>query len=88
MGFIDRELARLNRALDCGVGDSRYPEIYAAQQALAWVLEPAIAASPMAYLTGNAEASADCWADSRPEKLSETARQGLCHPHKHLPEHH
>jgi hypothetical protein len=81
MSFIDRELARLNRALDDGVGNPRYPEIYAAQQALAWVLEPNVARSPFAYITGNAEASEDCWADSHRAKLSDTGPLELCRQH-------
>ena len=61
MSFVDRELARLNRALDCGVGDPRYAEIYAAQVALAWVSEPSLVASPFDYLSGSkAAASEDC----------------------------
>ena len=88
MSFIERELARLNRALDVGADNPRYPEIYAAQQALAWALEPAIAASPMVLLTGNAEASRDCWADTRLGKSSETPRSEDSPEGKPLPELH
>ena len=82
MGFIDRELARLNRALDDGAGGPRYYEIYAAQQALAWVLEPTLVAPPLAYLTGSAEASADCWADSRLGTSSDNGPSDECPPRK------
>ena len=60
MGFVKRELAKLSRALDEGVGNPRYPEIYAAQQALAWALEPTGYRAPMAYLTDIPEGSVDC----------------------------
>jgi len=60
MGFIDRELARLHRALDVGAGSPRYFELYAAQQALAWAMEPEGFASPSSYLTDTQEGSGDC----------------------------
>lgn len=50
MGFVERELERLNCALNEGVGDPRYPEIYAAQQALSWALDPTGFRSPYNYL--------------------------------------
>lgn len=53
MSFIQRELDKLNRALDCGAGDPNYLQYYAAQQALAWALDPNCAASPYAMISGN-----------------------------------
>lgn len=68
MGYIERELGRLHKALDEGVGDPRYPEIYAAQQALSWALDPQAFRAPMAYLKGIREGSVDCPAcHSRPQ---------------------
>jgi hypothetical protein len=46
---VEREFYRLNNALNGSVADPRYPEIYAAQQALAWVMDPNIARSPSNY---------------------------------------
>ena len=40
MSFIQRELDKLNNALNEGVGDPNYPQYYAAQQAMAWALRP------------------------------------------------
>ena len=66
MSFIDRELARLNRALDQGAGNPRYPEIYAAQQALAWACDPEAFRAPWDYLSGIPASSEDCLAVRRP----------------------
>jgi hypothetical protein len=66
MGFVERELEKLNRALDDGVGNPRYPEIYAAQQALAWALDPEGFQSPSAFVTCSEADSAGCSAGSRP----------------------
>ena len=52
MGFIERELARLHKALDGAAGNPRQPEIYAAQQALCWALDPQAYASPFNFVTG------------------------------------
>lgn len=60
MGIVEREMERLDHALDDGVGNPRYPEIYAARQALAWVLEPTSAIAPLTYLAemaGEAEST-------------------------------
>jgi hypothetical protein len=52
MTHLQQELSRLECALDNGVGNPRYPEIYAARQALAWALDPGATRSPSAYITG------------------------------------
>lgn len=65
MSFVAREMERLNRALDEGVGNPRYPELYAAQQALAWALEPSSAISPYAYLTSTDADAGGCSAVCR-----------------------
>ena len=57
MSFIQRELERLERALDSGVGNPRYPEIYAARQALAWAVDPGTARPPCAYLMSTSSGS-------------------------------
>jgi hypothetical protein len=74
MSFIQRELQRLGRALRNAPDGGDYAEIYAAQQALAWVLEPAVVQRPSLLLTSSEVGEADCWADIRLETLSETDR--------------
>lgn len=71
MGFVSRELERLSRALDGSVGNPRYPELYAAQQALAWALEPASAIAPYTYLTDMAAAAEGCSAVCHQGRLSD-----------------
>lgn len=68
MTYIQRELERLERALDNGVGNPRYPEIYAARQALAWAVDPEAFRAPYAYLNGTPEGSADCPAGPCPPR--------------------
>jgi len=68
MTYIQRELERLERALDNGVGNPRYPEIYAARQALAWAVDPESARSPHAYLSDIPVGSRDCPACHRPPR--------------------
>ena len=43
---IEAELGRIERALREPQTDDRYCQLYAAQQALAWAMDPASAASP------------------------------------------
>lgn len=59
MGIIDRELAKLGHALRVAP-QGRYQELYAAQQALSWALDPQCFKSPAAMLTGTLEDEADC----------------------------
>lgn len=75
MDEVKNELAKLGRALlDPALSDRR-DELYAAQQALAWVTEPTLALSPLAHLTTHYIAAADKGysAHSRPPPLSGTA---------------
>lgn len=60
MGFIGRELERLGHALCADPRPEREAELYAAQQALAWALDPAIAMSPYAMLTDSAATGTGC----------------------------
>lgn len=57
MSFIQREIDRFNAAIRSG--ESNREELYAAQQALAWVMEPEGFASPAAMLMGIQEGSKD-----------------------------
>ncbi len=66
MSFVQRELERLGHALSASPQGDHYAELYAAQQALAWALEPAVIQSPSRLLTSSEVGEADCWADIRP----------------------
>ena len=46
MGFVQRELEHIERDLREPQSSERYCQLYAAQQALSWVLEPSGFASP------------------------------------------
>jgi len=57
MSFVQRELDRLGRALRAQQAPENYAKLYAAQQALAWAMEPDGFASPMtAIVRSSAEA--------------------------------
>jgi hypothetical protein len=68
MSFIQRELDRLGRALRVPQTPESYAQLYAAQQALAWAMEPdgfaspfvAIARSSSEPLMGTQEDSGGC----------------------------
>lgn len=60
MSFLQRELDRLQGALLDPSNRDRYSELYAAQQALAWALEPGGYASPTRLLMGILEDLEDC----------------------------
>ncbi len=55
MSFIQREIDRIRESLVAS--DPRYDELYAAQQALEWALEPSGIKSPYAMITGTQEGS-------------------------------
>lgn len=69
MGFVERELAKLSRALVSDPDGVRYAELYAAQQALSWSLDPQGFKPPFAMITGIQEGSGDCSADSHHSPL-------------------
>jgi hypothetical protein len=52
MTYIHREMERLGRELCADPRPEREAELYAAQQALAWVMDPQIATSPYDMLMG------------------------------------
>lgn len=61
MSFIQREIDRLNAAI---IPDKpNQDSLYAAQQALAWALEPSGIKSPYEMITGIQEGSEDYSAD-------------------------
>ncbi len=62
MSFVQRELDRIGGALRQPQPNNRYAELYAAQQALLWAIEPTDFKSPydMLVVTSTPEGSADC----------------------------
>lgn len=52
MSFIQRELDRISAALQSDPDDKDYDRLYAAQQALAWALDPLNFAHPMRVIKG------------------------------------
>jgi hypothetical protein len=88
MSFVQRELDRIRNALESH--PKRYAELYAAQQALAWALDPDAFNQPFnTILRGNLEDSEDCLERSHPALSSNTRadcvlpqqpRQSSCQP--------
>ena len=66
MSFIQRELDKISTALSETTGP-QYIELYAAQQALAWALEPDGIRSPYKMVMGTQADLKDCQPESRPE---------------------
>ena len=63
MGFVDRELEKLSRALCENPNGDRYAELYAAQQALGWATDPMAFRSPYNMIMGIPAETADCSVD-------------------------
>ena len=59
MSFVQRELDRISALIaNESLEGPRFKELFAAQQALAWALEPGGFSSPYESITGNADSSA------------------------------
>lgn len=58
MSFIQREIDRIRFSLFAGSPNAK--ELYAAQQALAWALEPRGIKAPFDMVMGIPEGSVDC----------------------------
>lgn len=71
MGLIERELTKIQTAIGAPQ-DANHTALRAAQQALAWALDPSVFRSPLYSITGNPEDSEDCSAGSCPAPLSHT----------------
>lgn len=56
MSFVQREITRINAALDSAPTEDVKKELYAAQQALSWTLEPNGFASPYKMIIGQSDA--------------------------------
>lgn len=70
MSFVQREIDRLNIELTSAPDGPRYTELYAAQQALVWSLEPLGFKPPSAMIMGTQAAPGDYLAESRPAQSS------------------
>ncbi len=60
MSFIKRELEKIEIALHEPRLAEKYQQLYAAQQALAWALEPKGFKAPYKMITGTPVSSEDC----------------------------
>jgi hypothetical protein len=58
MGFVQREIDRIRQAILADPPNRA--ELYAAQQALEWAMEPSGIASPYDMIMGTAAGSEDC----------------------------
>jgi hypothetical protein len=70
MGFVQREIDKIGMCLRSTPKGPRYDELYAAQQALAWSLDPLNFETPLAminrFAVNTREDSRDCPQPSRP----------------------
>jgi hypothetical protein len=69
MSFIQREIDRIRPLL---VANPDQPELYAAQQALCWALEPSGVKSPYEMITCSGAEPEGCSAPSHPTQSSDT----------------
>jgi hypothetical protein len=69
MSFVAREMEKLNKDLCMNPTGARYAEIFAAQQALAWALDPMAFKAPSALLICTQASSTDCSVDIRRSAL-------------------
>lgn len=72
MSFVSRELEKLSRALQSEPQGTHYAELYAAQQALSWALEPKGFKAPHSMIMGTQEDLEDCSGDTRHSLLPDT----------------
>lgn len=69
---VETEFERLHTALNDARNDERRSELYAAQQALAWVIDPDAIRSPYNTIMGIAAGSGDYSAPRHPPPSSGT----------------
>lgn len=69
---IENELERIRERL-AGAPRLEMSALYAAQQALSWVIDPKAAASPLEAIADSAEDSASYSARNRPPQSSDTS---------------
>jgi hypothetical protein len=66
MSFVARELERIQSRIG-DPADANHAALRAAQQALAWALEPNAMRSPLYSITGNPSDEADCSVGTSPQ---------------------
>ena len=66
MSYIQRELDRISTLLRETPTQDNREQLYAAQQALSWALEPTGFKAPFDMIMGTLEGSKDCPADIHP----------------------
>jgi hypothetical protein len=71
VSFVQREIAKLNSAIVAEPEGFRREQFYAAQQALAWALEPTGFRSPFNMIMGIQEAPECCLDEPRPTLSSD-----------------
>jgi hypothetical protein len=76
MSFIERELARLGAAIVDPINAERRDQLYAAQQALGWAIEPTGIKTPYNMIMGTPEEPGDYPGEPRPPSSSDTCAQG------------
>lgn len=72
MSFICRELRKIESALHQETDEARKRELYAAQQALSWVLESRGYKAPYNMIMGIPVDSEDCLVHNHPLETSDT----------------
>lgn len=72
MSFIQREIDLLREAIIGATDESEREQLYAAQQALAWALEPTGFKAPLNMIRGTREAQEDCQVEPHPVQSSNT----------------
>lgn len=60
MSYIQREMDRVSAALTEAPRPADYAELYAAQQALAWALDPYAVKAPLTMIRGIQAETEDC----------------------------
>ncbi len=73
MSFIAREIEKLSRALCTDQQRPDYKELYAAQQALSWALDPKAFKAPYLTIMGTQGGSEDCSVDIRHSPLPDNS---------------
>ena len=71
MDHVHAELRRIEARLAAYPDPFHHAGLYAAQQALAWAVQPDAFATPLATVLGSSAGSGDCSAESRQPSLSD-----------------
>jgi len=81
MQFIEHELSRIHHALTSDERPEGYDQLYAAQQALAWTLDPATFTAPSQMLVIDIrEGSAGCREEIYRSQFSDTRAYRVSEP--------